>query len=82
MPLPKGKDFKLGHHLSFGGLWLIFGFFGLSFRLDCYLPAVIEPVFARKTWGDCGELCGFTWTEDDGFPASLIEAIADDFLRC
>jgi hypothetical protein len=44
--------------VSCGALWLIFGFVGIVLRLYWHLPGLAVPLFARKTWTDCGELRG------------------------
>jgi hypothetical protein len=44
-----------------GELWCFvvdLGFVGVVIRLYWHLPGLATPFFVRKTWIDCGELCG------------------------
>jgi hypothetical protein len=47
-----------------GVLWWIFGFVGIVLWFVWHLPGFAESIFVRKTWIDCGELCGCMWTLD------------------
>ena len=52
------KKRSSGFVVNCGVLWWNFGSVGIVLHLYLYLPGFAEPVFARKTWIDCGELCG------------------------
>jgi hypothetical protein len=52
--------------VSCGALWWIFGSVGIVIRLYWHLPRLAKPFFVRKTWIDCGELCGWCGHEDGG----------------
>jgi hypothetical protein len=65
-PVGCGKNRSSGFVVGCGALWLIFGFVGIVARLYWHLPGFAERIFVRKTWIDCGELCGGCGHRDGG----------------
>ena len=73
-----GQSVKDGFQIrTLPALWLIFGSAGVVFRLYRHLPGFAEPVFACKTWTDCGDCVAGRGHKDGGQESMAVSLLHD-----